>query len=782
MKRYLHKSVLLSLLLSWTSVGIHAQSWNFASLPATDEACLKADAQNWKYDSSKKRYSYNQAITDGELMANKQVLGMTQGLHFTAGAADKIRIDTGKELQFNGTNIVLTIPGLKAGQQVTIVFASSSKKDARTLALSNLSDTKGFAKANGTNRQTGTGTVAADGSVAFTTADGGINVYSLKVTDSSGGGGTGAAGGTLSSDHSVGFSTTRNQAMVTTTNGETKYYNTDELSDISIDDAKETVAVNGLSFSDVYTHLAVGIAFSKAAEQGENGEITDNGVTITESKGWLETAYAKWKPVDGAQTYHVYVKGGQYAGYTRVDAELVRAYTGYLRVDIPGLKAGTYALKVVAVKDGVEGLSGEVTGLQVKNYNREGFAHKGFSGVGAYNNDGTLKSGAVVIYVNKDNAKTVSARLSSGTFTGLQAILNAYQKGNVTTPLAVRVLGLVKNGQTDAFGSSAEGIQIKGKRADSELNITIEGIGEDATIHGFGFLVRNSKSVEFRNLGIMRAMDDGISLDTDNSNIWIHHIDVFYGKAGGGDHAKGDGAIDVKSNSKFVTIDHCHFWDTGKSSMCGMKSESGPNYITYHHNWFDHSDSRHARVRTMSVHLWNNFYDGCAKYGIGATTGSSVFSENNYFRATKDPILISLQGTDAKGSGTFSGESGGMVKEYGSIFAEKGSGSNYSPITYAADNKSFDFYQAATRDEQVPSSVVSLNGGNTYNNFDTNPSLMYSYTPDATAAVPSRVTGYYGAGRLNHGSLQFKFDNAVEDTNDAPIPALETLIDSYTGE
>ena len=67
-------------------------------------------------------------------------------------------------------------------------------------------------------------------------------------------------------------------------------------------------------------------------------------------------------------------------------------------------------------------------------------------------------------------------------------------------------------------------------------------------------------------------------------DIWIHHIDVFYGKFGSGDHAKGDGAIDVKTNSKFVTIDHCHFWDTGKTSMAGMKSESGPNYITYHHN------------------------------------------------------------------------------------------------------------------------------------------------------------------------------------------------------
>lgn len=468
--------------------------------------------------------------------------------------------------------------------------------------------------------------------------------------------------------------------------------------------------------------------------------------------------------------------------YMPIDAELIRAYSGYMRADIPGLKAGSYSLKVVAIKGGAETLFSEITALQVKNYSREGFAHKGFSGVGAYNDDGSLKSNAVVIYVNKDNAKTVTAHLGNGSFTGLQSILNAYQKGNITTPLVVRVLGLIKNGDTDTFGSSSEGIQIKGKKADSEMNITIEGIGDDATIYGFGFLVRNAKSVEFRNLGIMRAMDDGISLDTDNSNIWIHHIDVFYGKSGSGDHAKGDGAIDVKTNSKFVTIDHCHFWDTGKTSMAGMKSESGPNYITYHHNWFDHSDSRHARVRTMSVHMWNNFYDGCAKYGIGATMGSSVFSENNYFRATKEPILISRQGNDANGAGKFSGEAGGMIKEYGSIFAEKGTAESYSPITYAANNKSFDFFQATSRDEKVPSSVVSLNGGNTYNNFDTTSSLMYSYTPDATSMVPERVTGYYGAGRLNHGSLKFKFDNAVEDNNSAPIPALEALIDNYTGK
>ena len=63
---------------------------------------------------------------------------------------------------------------------------------------------------------------------------------------------------------------------------------------------------------------------------------------ITESKGWLETAYAQWLPTEGATTYHVYIKGGEYADFTRIDPQLVRNYGSYGRADVPGLKAGSY--------------------------------------------------------------------------------------------------------------------------------------------------------------------------------------------------------------------------------------------------------------------------------------------------------------------------------------------------------------------------------------------------------------------------------------------------------
>jgi pectate lyase len=565
----------------------------------------------------------------------------------------------------------------------------------------------------------------------------------------------------------------QNKVDLTLTDGNVISYRTDSIASIDFDGNKVTVCPSAGN-SIIYNGNISLIGFHKTVA---------GAVVIKEVKGWQESAYAKWNLLDGASDYHVYIKGGIYNDYTQIDKELVRLYSTYGRADIVGLKAGSYQIRIIPIINGNEDASKAANSspLEITNYDRSGFAFLKYSGVGAYKDDGTLKDNAVVVYVNSNNAKTVTAKLSSGTFTGLQAILTAYQKGNVTNPLDIRILGLIKNGDTDTFGSSSEGIQIKGKNADNVLNITIEGIGDDATIKGFGFLIRNSKSVEMRNFAVMRQMDDGISLDTNNSNIWIHNIDLFYGKAGSGDHIKGDGSIDVKTDSKYITIDYCHFWDSGKTSLCGMKSESGPNYITYHHNWFDHSDSRHARVRTMSVHIYNNYFDGNSKYGIGATTGSSIFAENNYFRDCHDPMLISQQGTDAKGKGTFSGETGGIIKGYGNIFAEKGNSSNYTPVSYFSDNTNFDYYDAKTRNEKVPDNVVTLSGGTHYNNFDTNSSLMYDYAPDAAEDVPARITGYYGAGRLNHGNLQYAFTSSIDDNSSDVNATLANMIDNYNG-
>lgn len=771
----------LALLLMSLSAAL-AQTWTFGAMSEADKALCAADA-NWVLGTD--RYCYTLALENAALVANGTELAYAKGLKFTAGApADKtegkakVRLNYGSpRLELNGNGVSLTIPGLKAGQKVTVSCKTGSTSTARCLDATNLTSVSGSFGTPTKDQVTNVGTVTADGDVVLKTNGGGMNIFSIKV-EAAGGGSSVTPGSTDKITHAVARNSKVNQMYVTTKSGDVKYYNTADLTSVKFEGDKAIIAPKSGSENDEYDAYVQTISFAKKADQGESGDVENptGVIQITEAKGWQESAYLKWAPFDGASSYNVYVDG------KKIDAQLIRQYASYYRADVLGLKAGTYSVKVVPVNAEGNEISGANTAsnLVVKSYSREGFAHFKYAGVGAYNNDGTLKSGAKVLYITAKTAKTVSTTVNTGkpeTITGIQSIIDAYSKGKDKTPIAFRFIGKVSLSDLDHTSSSAEGLQIKG----AEMNMTFEGVGDDATVYGFGFLLRDAVSVEFRNFAIMRCLDDALSLDTDNSHVWIHNMDLFYGKKGGAaDQAKGDGTVDIKGDSKYITVAYNRFWDNGKASMCGMKSETGPNYITYHHNWFDHSDSRMARIRTMSVHMYNNYYQHNDVYGIGATSGSSVFMESNYFDATKRPIMSSLQGTDAKGDGTFSGEKGGLIKAYGNVFANKPE--NFSYITYAENNTSFDAYEVSDPSQQVPSSVKTLVGGTSYDNFDTNSSLMYAYVADKAEDVPSIVEGFYGAGRLNHGDIDFAIPDETVVTNghQQPWPALASLLDSYT--
>ena len=777
-------TTILTMMLLLTGISAQAQTWSFATVSDADKTNLNADTQNWEYDATNNRWKQQATLADEALKANGTELQFAQGLTVTTTDKDQIRVDAKKgSLTMNNKNAKVKIHGAKAGQVLTVEAQSSSSSTARAMSATNIEVTGGFTQ--GTSKMTNTGKVVADGDIELS-VEGGMYVYSIKVADEGAEPGPNPQPGNDPTDYSAGKDNSQNQVLISLTDGKTRYYNTADVS--SIDFSGKKVTVNQAKGNYTFDNVVSGISFAKASE-GQQGtyENADGKVKINDARGWLESAYVKFDKFEGAKSFNVYVKGGQYSEYTKIDRELVREYAGYGRADAVGLKPGEgYAMKVVPVNEaGAEmtAAANEVTGIEVKAYSRQGFAFMNGYMPGAYNADGTLKQGAKVLYVTKETAKTISTTVAgaeNNPCVGLQAIIAGYEKGGDTTPIAFRFIGLVSASDIDSFGSSEEGIQVKGRKADSELNLTFEGIGDDATIRGFGFLLRNSKSVEFRNFAIMRCMDDAISMDTDNSNIWVHHMDVFYGKHGGGDHAKGDGTVDVKSDSKFVTVSYNHFWDTGKTNMFGMKSESGPNYISYDHNWFDHSDSRHPRVRTMSVHVWNNYFDNVAKYGVGATSGASVFVENNYFLKTKKPILSSLQGTDGLGSGTFSGEEGGMIKAFGNYFDR--TAVHFSYYTQANPSaKGYDAYETATRDEKVPETEKTLSGNHTYNNFDTDASKMYAYDVEEAENVPALVKGYYGAGRLSHGDFKYTFkDNVGDDNADSDYDTvLGGLLDNY---
>ncbi|MXO03373.1 T9SS type A sorting domain-containing protein [Flavobacterium sp. HBTb2-11-1] len=526
-------------------------------------------------------------------------------------------------------------------------------------------------------------------------------------------------------------------------------------------------------------------------------------IQINEASGWLESAFVKWQPVSGAQTYNVYYTGN---GFTdqKIDDQLIRSYGSYFRADIPGLKAGTYTLKIKPVINGTEGTGTTTSSLTVAAHDRNGFAFEGGRVPGGYKADGTPKDNAVILYITQNTKNTISMNItgaSSNPCIGLQNILYAIKKGKDTRPFIIRLIGNI----TDMTVMEGGDVVIENANNASSY-VTIEGIGDDAVANGWGVRLKSASNIEVSNLGFMNCdstAGDNVGMQQDNDHVWVHNCDLFYGNAGSdADQIKGDGALDNKT-STYITLSYNHFWDNGKASLLGLSEGTTSGlYITYHHNWFDHSDSRHPRVRYYSAHIYNNYYDGVSKYGAGSTLGSSLFMEGNYFRNSKHPMLTSLQGSDiwdeanqvnnAGTMGTFSGEAGGSIKAFNNTFDASNGTNNMRFVAYNDPNPlynisgkissttDFDAYVAATRGEVVSSAVKSKSGANVYNNFDTDANLyVKNLVIDSPATAKAKATQY--AGRVSGGDLKWTFNNATDDTSSLVITALKTALTNYTG-
>ncbi len=534
--------------------------------------------------------------------------------------------------------------------------------------------------------------------------------------------------------------------------------------------------------------VATGGSGATGGSLASGGASNNTGaISILEAKGWLESAHVRWRPLSGATGYNVYYKpasAGDVA-FTKIDGPLVRQYPSHFRADVLGLAAGNYVVKVVPTANGAEQISAASTTstLAVKKHTREGFAFSAQSpnktSSGGYNEDGTVPSGAQVLYLTADTINSVALDVISGTdgrktnTVGLSNILALRGKAFDKTPLIIRVIGLIKDAQITGL-KDGNYISFKGGSVTAQTtNITFEGVGDDATLHGYGIFLANTKNIEIRNVGVMLFGDDGVSMDTNNQNIWVHNCDFFYGKPGSdADQVKGDGTIDMKYNSSFITISFNHFFDSGKATFAGGAIESGPIYFTYHHNWFDHTDSRNPRLCHATTHFYNNCLDGNATMGLLNTEDTSAFVEANHYKNSKYPMMINMQGTNY--SIWPDGEQGGgMTKAYNNTVI------GATKLVYQTENATeYDAYLVTSRAETVPTTVKSKTGGNTYSNFDTAPT-MYSYQPDAPADVPAVVTSY--AGRTNGGDFKWTF-TAADDTLTVINVPLKDAITNYASQ
>lgn len=497
--------------------------------------------------------------------------------------------------------------------------------------------------------------------------------------------------------------------------------------------------------------------------------------------GWFETLYAEWSG-NKSDVTGVSYSGTASGSLTGDDLTyLVRQDGSNVRLDIPGLKAGTYNLTVTTN-------SGTITkdNIKVYEYDRSGYAHydahkEGVTGIGAYNDDGTLKSNAVVVYVTEENKNTVQLPGYTGDQypAGIGNILNyKSEDANGVTgggkidivkqlreegiPLDVRFVGTVRGGDSNTSNNPpAENIKgltgyntttNGGTKGDNGMmirvykssNLTIEGIGDDATLDGWGIQIISqtgytSQGFEFRNLNFTNTPEDAIGLEGTcaissspqtkewfESNgyapikfSWVHNNTFHQGfckNPAESDKAEGDGSCDWKRGYGY-TMAYNHYINNHKTNLIGSSSSSIQYDASLHHNWYEKVESRQPLSRQSNIHIYNTYFDGATSYAISPRAHAYIFSEGNYFGACKNPVDSAKEGS-------------ATVKSYNDSFA----GCNGTNAAQQVTNKT---------------DKVSDSSGNPYAGFETG-SDMYEYT--ATSPIQAKADCLNLAGVMKTAS------------------------------
>ena len=423
---------------------------------------------------------------------------------------------------------------------------------------------------------------------------------------------------------------------------------------------------------------------------------------IIAAEGWFESASVEWSATSGVDGYNVYIAADGSSDWTKIDDALVRKADGGYRADAVGLTAGEYRIKIVPIASGIEQTAMTTEPITVLPYDRSGYAHFNYTeGVGAYKDDGTLKEGAIVLYVTEENKNSVSVTSKDGTtVTGIGNILNsvgkdagggrtaASGKANTNsdiirklaedgTPLVVRIIGRVTapDGLT-AFDSvdfgGSEGDNGFMARMQGGRDITIEGVGVDATIDGWGlhFMCQTSdysrgfgRSFEVRNIAFKNVPEDCVGMEgvQSGSNLtapvercWIHHCSFYapvIANPAESDKDGGDGACDFK-RGQYFTNSYCLYSGYHKTNLLGASDSNLQFHITYHHNYWKDCESRGPLARQANIHMYNNIFEGQRSYCMNPRADAYIFSEYNLFLNSKNPVTIKA----------------GAVKSYGDSF------------------------------------------------------------------------------------------------------------------
>ena len=543
-------------------------------------------------------------------------------------------------------------------------------------------------------------------------------------------------------------------------------------------------------------------------EQTQSIPATGGGESISDTVTYAgaanESAAFEWKDSDASKAKVEYKLSSQ-SGYTALDGELIRQISASVaRADVLGLRGGaSYDFRITT--SGGEAIN--IDNVAISAYDRSGYAHFNLSGdysdgVGAYNNDGTLKDGAVVVYVTEETKNTVKAELGGKTYTGLVQILQNVSKSSV--PVNIRIIGQISAATWNAIeynsdtlspdkvtGANGEklpqrnlteeeivqgGYNTLNTKVYSKLNgltnrvkydsgkvefdsyynmcdisdarnVTVEGVGEDAKIFQWGFTWKKSSSIEVRNLTFDDYTEDACSFEgSENSS----SIDGF--------------------NSQHIWVHHNtinegkNYWDVcseqDKHEGDGGTDFKYNSYVTlsYNHYYLCHktglvggSDSQ----RTASITFHHNWYEDCgSRLPLGRQANMHMY--NNYYdgstgtnmslRAGAYAFIENCYFDNANNPVTTQDGDGkiGVAKVYNCIFSGKNADTDKNNVTIVTSRtQKVENENIFAQDFDTNSSVFYYSGGKT------DVTIMHS-----ADEVPSVVPQLAGTLHRNNNILE----------------------------
>lgn len=499
---------------------------------------------------------------------------------------------------------------------------------------------------------------------------------------------------------------------------------------------------------------------------------------------YFEAFWVQWQDTINENTNITYQLRNTTQWIT-LDKELIRQVdNSNVRADIVGLKAGIYNVKITASDQSIL----YANGLEVMEHDRSGYAHFNYTkGIGGYKDDGTLKDDAIVVYVTDENKDTIAIPGLNHSRLGIGWILNnnQYNSGSSNTnssteyqnslatfnkPLVIRFIGkvtapagLTVYDSTDQGGSKGDNGNMARIRDGND--ITLEGIGDDAVIYGWGLhLIAASQGrgigFEVRNLTFDQYPEDAVGLEGQQSGStlttpvqrgWVHNstfLEGFHPNPAESDKKEGDGSLDIK-RGEYFTISYNQFINGSKTNLVGSSDTAVQYHITYHHNLWRNARSRVPLARNGNIHMYNNVFETVSEQTLSSDyiqntrANAYIFSEANFFMGVKSPSRVDS----------------GAIKSFNDI---KYSIWNLNEATHVNER------------------TQAVSSGNKFENFDTNSQVFYydvvnkvSDVMRLTDAVTARAEVYQYAGTFrNFTEVDM---NDLKITNIAPTLITESV-------